>query len=120
MTNKTEDSAAGSFLHPASGALILGTDWLLFSGAVFSGGLALPAAVAVGFLGGLIGVTCIQRFAARQGWGRALAKGLLSGVVVGLPFPIGGTVLGGAVLAMSGLDQVRRRAARALAEKNGE
>jgi hypothetical protein len=45
---------------------------------------------------------------------------MLGGVVVGLPFPICGTLVGGAVLASSGLDQIRDRAARALAQKAGE
>lgn len=105
-----------SFLHPAAGGLILGSDWLFFSATALTGGFALPAAMVLGFLSNLIGVTCIQRFLVKEGWGRALLKGFLAGVVVGLPFPIGGTVLGGAVLASSGLDQLRRRAARALAE----
>ena len=116
----TQDNTAvepGSFLHPAAGALILGLDWLLFTGTTATGGLALPLAVVLGFTVGSFGTCCIQRFWAKERWGRALLKGLLGGIVVGLPFPIGGTLVGGAVLASSGLDQLRDRAARALAEK---
>lgn len=116
MSDKNPERGSHSFLHPASGGLILGADWLFFSGMVFTGGIGLPVSVGLGFLSGLIGVTCAQRFVAKEGWGKSVAKGLLSGVVVGLPFPIFGTLLGGAVLAMSGLDQMRDRAAAALAE----
>lgn len=105
-----------SFLHPAAGALILGSDWLFFSGTVFTGGFGMAVAVMLGFLTGLIGVTALQHRLGRDSWGTALLKGLLSGVVIGLPFPIGGTLVGGAVLASSGLDQLRQRAARTLAD----
>lgn len=118
VTAKKEEIDAGSsFLHPATGALILGLDWLLFSGTVATGGAALMLSVLLGLTLGAIGTCAIQRFWAKERWSRALLKGMLGGVVVGLPFPIGGTLVGGAVLASSGLDQIRDRAAKALAEK---
>jgi len=106
-----------SFLHPATGGLILGLDWLLFSGAAATGTVALPLAIAVGFFGGTLGATLVQRRLGGDSWGRSLLKGLMSGFVIGLPFPIGGTLVGGAVLASSGLDQLRDRTARALVDK---
>lgn len=108
---------AGSFLHPAAGGLILGLDWLLFSGTLATGGAGLVLAMVLGFTLGGLGTCGVQRFWAGESWGRSMLKGLLGGVVVGLPFPVGGTLVGGAVLASSGLDQLRDRAARALAEK---
>lgn len=114
------ESGGGSFLHPATGGLILGLDWLLFSGTVATGTVALPIAVVLGFTVGGLGTCLIQRHWARERWSRALFKGLLGGIVVGLPFPICGTLVGGAVLATSGLDQIRDRAARALADKAGQ
>lgn len=117
MNEQKEVTGAGSFLHPATGALILGLDWLLFSGTLATGGAALMLAVVLGLTLGGIGTCCIQRFWAKERWSRALLKGVLGGMVVGLPFPIGGTLVGGAVLASSGLDQLRDRAAKALAEK---
>ena len=107
-----------TILHPISGGLILGADWLLFGGTAATAGAALPLSMAGGFLTGLIGVTAVQHFKAGDGWGPSLLKGFLSGVVVGLPFPIGGTILGGAVLASSGLAEMRQRAARALLERD--
>lgn len=120
VTQEKTVSDAGSFLHPATGALILGLDWLLFSGEMASGGLALPVAAIAGFTAAALGTCLVQRFWAKEGWGRSLLKGLLGGVVVGIPVPIGGTLVGGAVLASSGLDRLRERAAKALAEKAAE
>lgn len=105
-----------SFLHPAAGALILGLDWLLFGGTAATGGAGLALSVVLGFLIGGLGTGLIQRIVAKDGVGAALMKGLVAGIVVGLPFPIGGTIVGGAVLASSGLDQLKRRSARALLE----
>tara|TARA_R110001592_G_scaffold324078_1_gene603571 strand:+ start:265 stop:657 length:393 start_codon:yes stop_codon:yes gene_type:complete len=106
-----------SFLHPASGGLILGADWLLFSGTAATGGLAMPLTMVLGFLIGSIGTTACQRKFAKESWGKAMGKGLLAGLAVGAPFPIGGTIVGGTVLASSGLHQLRERAAKALLEK---
>ena len=120
MNEEKEVTGARSFLHPATGALILGLDWLLFSGTLATGGAGLMLAVVLGLSLGGIGTCCIQRFWAKERWSRAVLKGVLGGMVVGLPFPIGGTIVGGAVLASSGLDQLRDRAAKALADKAAE
>ena len=114
------ETSKSSFLHPASGALILGADWLLFSGTVSTGGLAMPLTVTLGFLVGAIGTTACQRFAGKDGWMKSMGKGFLAGLAVGAPFPIGGTIVGGTVLASSGLSQLRERAAKALLEKKEE
>lgn len=115
--NDVTEPRKPTFFHPLSGGLILGADWLLFGGTAATSGAALPLAMAGGFLTGLIGVTALQHFKAGDGWGASLLKGFLSGAVVGLPFPIGGTLVGGAVLASSGLAEMRARAAAALADK---
>jgi hypothetical protein len=114
-TEVTQKSSS-SFLHPAAGGLILGADWLLFGGTVSTGGLAMPVTATLGFLVGSIGTTLTQRFLAEEGWGKSIAKGFLAGLAVGAPMPIGGTVVGGAVLASSGLNQLRDRAAQAVLE----
>ena len=101
-----EDGVSGRssrMFHPATGALVLGVDWLLFSGNVLSGGLALPAAMAMGFALGGVGTGLVQRFAAGDGVGRSVAKALAAGVIVGMPTPVAGTALGGTILALSGL-----------------
>lgn len=99
--------ARPQLLHPMSGAAILGLDWLLFSGNVLSGGLSTPLVMVLGFGIGGAAVSAIQRFRAKDGVGASILKGLGAGCVVGAPLPIGGTVVGGTVLALSGLSRLK-------------
>ncbi|MCP4645245.1 MAG: phosphoribosylaminoimidazole carboxylase [bacterium] len=88
--------------------MILGLDWLLFSGTAVTVGLATPVTALLGFaLGGIATAAC-QRYAASDSWPASLGKGLLAGVAVGVPFPILGTFVGGVVLASSGLSSFKR------------
>lgn len=89
--------------HAGSGAAILGIDWLLFSGNIASGGMAVLPAMALGFVLGGLSVGLVQRFVAGDSWLKSLGKGLAAGLVVGAPTPIAGTALGGVILTISGL-----------------
>lgn len=109
-----------SFLHPAAGLLILVADWFFFSGTALTGGALLAHASLLGFIVGFCGTVYFQRRFARERWEPALWKGVLAGGLVGFPAPIGGTLIGGVVLAFSGFDQIRQQAAKALAEDTGE
>jgi hypothetical protein len=95
-------------LHPATGALILVLDWILFSGTVVSAGTAMWPLSFVGFVTGSLGSMLIQRRVAKDSLRASAVKGLFSGVAVGLPFPVAGTAIGGWILAASGLDRLRR------------
>ncbi len=100
------------FLLPASGLWILVLDWLLFSSNAVSLGLATPIVVVLGFLFGGAGVLFIQqRFAHDKLWITVL-KAVLAGVVVGAPWPLAGTMIGGYVLFFSGLGKVPRQVLR--------
>lgn len=98
-----------TFLHPASGALILALDWLLFSGNTLSVGLGTPMLVSIGFILGTLGVTLVQRHYAHESMGKSVLKGLLGGLTVGVPLPVAGTAVGGLVLTLSGLNQWKKR-----------
>ncbi len=100
-----------TLLHPASGALILGLDWLLFSGTVFSAGLAFWITGPTGLVLGGIGAGLIQRRLSGDSRRAAALKGLAAGIIVGAPFPIAGAAVGGMVLAISGLDRLLKRRA---------
>jgi len=100
------------WLLPATGAWILGLDWLLFTQETVTLGLAVPVAVVVGFLAGSIGTFVFQgRFAGDRGPGLWL-KSLLAGIVVGIPVPLAGTFVGGWILLNSGLASLRDRLMR--------
>ncbi|MGA7192295.1 MAG: hypothetical protein WBW94_01600 [Anaerolineales bacterium] len=49
--------------------------------------------------------TLVQRYLAKDEWGPAIAKGLVMGVVAGVPFSVTGTATGGMFLAWAGLHQ---------------
>lgn len=105
MTANASHSSS-KFLHPATGALILGLDWLLFSGNMATLGLSTVASVGAGFILGGIGTGWIQHRYGGDAPGTSIAKGILGGLTVGVPLPVAGTAVGGAVLALSGLNQL--------------
>jgi hypothetical protein len=96
-------------LLPLAGLWIVGLDWLLFPPEGATLALATPLASLAGFLIGGAGVYQMQRRYARDDMPRAAIKAFLAGVVVGLPFPLAGSVVGGWILATSGLVHLRDR-----------
>ena len=96
------------FILPATGAWILALDWLLFSSNVLSAWLATPVVMMLGFVLGGVGTFLAQRNAANDASWIAALKALLAGIVVGIPWPIGGTLVGGWVLLTSGLADARK------------
>ena len=99
-------------LLPLTGLWILGLDWLLFppEGATFM--LATPVAAVLGFIFGSAGVYQFQRRFAGDDKRKATLKAILAGVIVGIPLPLAGTVVGGWILATSGLIHLRDRLLR--------
>jgi hypothetical protein len=56
----------------------------------------------------ILGTACttlIQRYMAKDGWGKAVAKGLAMGIIAGVPFSVTGTALGLPLLAWAGLHE---------------
>jgi hypothetical protein len=96
-------------LLPISGLWIVGLDWLLFSSNAVSLGLATPVSVGLGFLLGSMGTLLFQRGLAREPRWKAAFKALIAGVLVGVPWPIGGTIAGGWILVASGLNQLTKK-----------
>ena len=96
------------FMLPATGLWILILDWLLFSSNLLSAWLATPAVMSLGFVLGSVGTFLAQRKAANDGLATAVLKALLAGIVVGIPWPVGGTIVGGWVLLTSGLADARK------------
>jgi hypothetical protein len=102
----TSDAPSPSFLHPASGVLILGLDWLLFSGTAITLGLSTLGLAGLGLALGGLGTGLTQRVYHEDGMAKAVLKGLLAGITVGIPLPVAGTAVGGGILALSGLDRL--------------
>ncbi len=89
-------------LLPLTGILILALDWLLFSSNLVTAGLATPIVMAIGFLLGGGGTLILQKWIAKDPLWKALAKSLVAGIVVGAPWPLAGTLVGGWVLTGRG------------------
>jgi hypothetical protein len=91
------------FMLPATGLLIMGLDWLFFSEEAATFGLAIPFTSTVGFLAGSIGTWYLQRKYGLDAKPAALLKSIVAGVLVGIPFPLAGTIAGAWILTTSGL-----------------
>jgi len=92
-----------TFYHPASGVVILGIDVLVFGPEMLSGFLDLPIMCVLAFMTTLPLVYVIQRRWSKDERSNAFGKAFLGAFLAGLPFSIAGTMLGAAVLALSGL-----------------
>jgi hypothetical protein len=97
------------WMHPGSGVLILAVDWLFFAEEALTLGVALPVTCVLAFTITTAGVFIIQKRKSRDSARAALLKALVGGFLAGLPTSICGTVLGGWVLAMSGLAKRREQ-----------
>jgi hypothetical protein len=92
-----------TFYHPASGVVILGLDWLVFGTDFLTGFLALPIMCVLAFLVSFPVIYIIQLKWSKERVAPALGKAFLGAFMVALPFPITGTLLGAAILALAGL-----------------
>ena len=97
-----EPSRRRTFFHPYSGLVILGVDWFAFGLDLPAGLLFEPLLCALAF-----GVTywAVLKIQFRDGDQRRAAafKALLGGLAAGVPFPVTGTIVGVAILMLSGL-----------------
>lgn len=91
------------FLLPLTGFWILGLDWAFFSEEVLSLGLAIPLISLMGFVLGSTGAFFFQKRFAGDTTLMAALKGLLAGVVVGIPWPMTGTIVGAWILLLAGI-----------------
>src|SRR3954463_12675494 len=97
------------FMLPATGLLIMCLDWLLFSEEAATFGFAIPFTSLFGFIAGSLGTFHIQTRYGLDSKPAAALKALLAGVLVGIPFPLAGTIAGAWILANSGLAGLRWR-----------
>jgi hypothetical protein len=92
-----------SALHPLTGLAILGLDWVIFGAELLSAFVLQPLLSPLGALAGFISAFLIERRYADRSFGRSVLAALFAAVVVGVPWPVSGTLIGLAVLALSGL-----------------
>jgi len=98
-----------TYFHPLSGAVILGLDWLAFGLDLFSGFAAVAVVSTATFGVTYAAVSTIQRKLHGDDPKTAKKKALIGAAAAGVPFPITGTIVGAAILALSGLPRLGRR-----------
>ena len=95
-------------IHPLSALVTIVLDnvfGIVEDGITF---VAPPAIVLTSFaVGGLctVAVALVQRYLAKEEWGPAIAKGLVMGIIAGVPYQVSGTAVGLPLLAWAGLHE---------------
>jgi len=89
-------------IHPLAALATLALDGFFAVFEVLDPLLLLFTSVFVGLLG-LTATTLVQRFVAKDGWGASLAKGLVMGIIAGVPYPVAGTIVGAPLLVWAGV-----------------
>ena len=103
VPNPPEPAGKKTFFHPLSGALILVIDWLAFGTDLVTGPAAVAVVAVLAFTATFYGVLIIQRRLHDDKPGPAGLKALIGAVAAGVPLPITGTIVGAAIIALSGL-----------------
>src|SRR5512137_962927 len=65
----------------------------------------LMTSLGVGVIGALT-TTLVQRYLAKDGWGASIAKGMVMGILAGVPFQVTGTAVGIPLLAWAGIHEL--------------
>lgn len=88
-------------VHPLAAALLVFADnlWMLADWNAVTWWLTIP----LSFLSVGVVTAFIQRFLSHDGWGKSLGKGLLLGLLAGVPTSITGTPVGLALLTWAGI-----------------
>jgi hypothetical protein len=67
-------------------------------------GAILGTSLLVGGLG-FLSTLFVQRYLAKDEWGESLAKGMVMGIIAGVPFQVTGTAVGAVLLGWAGASQ---------------
>ncbi|KAF0181693.1 MAG: hypothetical protein FD161_366 [Limisphaerales bacterium] len=96
-------------VHPLAAGLLVFVDnlWMLADWNAVTWFLTIP----LSFCSVAFTTVFIQRFLHRDGWGKSLGKGLLLGVLAGVPTSITGTPVGLALLTWAGIMRAKGAAA---------
>lgn len=86
-------------IHPLTALATIALDGIFFF--FFIEAVNPLAALGIGSLG-FAATTLVQRFLDNDNWGAAIAKGLVMGIVAGVPYPVAGTAVGLPLLAWAG------------------
>jgi len=88
-------------IHPLAAFVTLVLDGVFGTIEVLDPFALLFTSLIIGFLG-LSATSLVQHYVAKDGWGASIAKGLVMGIVAGVPYPVAGTVIGAPLLIWAG------------------
>jgi len=91
-------------VHPLTALATIALDSIFGVIEIFDPLLLLLTSLAVGVVGAITSAM-LQRFVAKEDWGPAIAKGLVMGILAGVPYPVTGTAIGVPLLAWAGMHQ---------------
>jgi hypothetical protein len=89
-------------IHPLAALVTVVLDNVFGAFEILDPFMIVLTSVTVGMLG-TVSTMLVQRYLAKDEWGPSIAKGLVMGIIAGVPFPVTGTVVGVPLLAWSGL-----------------
>jgi hypothetical protein len=89
-------------IHPLAALVTVVLDNVFGAFEILDPFMIVLTSVSVGVLG-TVSTMLVQRYLAKDEWGPSIAKGLVMGIIAGVPFPVTGTVVGVPLLAWSGL-----------------
>jgi hypothetical protein len=92
-------------IHPLAALATLALDGSFLVIEILDPLLLLFTSLGLGILG-FAATTLVQHFVAKEEWGPAVAKGMVMGIVAGVPYAVAGTVVGVPLLAWAGLSQL--------------
>lgn len=106
MTDENRPTAAPP-IHALAAIAIIALDGIFGTFEILDPPLIVITSIVLGVLG-FISTTFVQRFLAKDGWGAAAAKGMVLGILAGVPYPIMGTAVGVPLLIWSGVHRWTR------------
>lgn len=103
MNEPSIEPSRKAFFQRASGAAILSVDWLCFGLEWQLGPLSMAVMSVAAFAVTYAVVWKVQTRLGGDDARRAHGKAFLGALAAGVPFPVTGTIVGGLILALSGL-----------------
>lgn len=104
MIEKTDRPIPAPPVHPLAALVTIALDGVFGVIEIVDPLLLLFTSLGVGVLG-FTATTFVQRFLAKDEWGAAIAKGMVMGILAGVPYPVVGTAIGVPLLAWAGAHQ---------------
>ena len=102
MSIERKDRFPAPPIHPLAALATIALDGFFAVFEVLDPLMLLFISGGIGLLG-FLATTMVQHYIAEDDWGPAAAKGLVMGIFSGVPYAVGGTVIGAPLLIWAGL-----------------